>query len=399
MIEGVNILGGYDCSPLPCSPTRDPATNHSMILDQDFEGVLAPSTITRSTTLDGFEITGHAGTPSGTYGAALTVAGGGPTLAHNVVTGGSITGNKTSYGIAIPALGSGPGPLIADNLISGGSGNSTAGITAFGTGSGTVVFRNDIRAGTASGTGSAWGLLLGGIVQVDSNRINTAASSGACISVSGAWCGGISTFSAAADITNNVVLGLPAQRSAAILAGEFEIPAPALRLNSNYLDGGGFAVLTASTSSAAVFLTSGTCSSCSVNAVIGKLRNNVLRGGTNQFRFGVLEVPPVGKTVHPEALRANNFFFPPLSGRIDVLYRYVGGNGETNYTTMSEVNMLLFASGNFLADCLFDATFHLGAGSPCINAGNSIEAPPLDFDGEARPNGGLFDVGPDERYP
>jgi hypothetical protein len=64
-----------------------------------------------------------------------------------------------------------------------------------------------------------------------------------------------------------------------------------------------------------------------------------------------------------------------------------------------ELNPQLNASGNFPDDCLFNATFHLVAGSPCINAGIATEAPPLDFDGEARPNGSLFDVGPDERYP
>jgi len=39
------------------------------------------------------------------------------------------------------------------------------------------------------------------------------------------------------------------------------------------------------------------------------------------------------------------------------------------------------------------------AGSPCIDAGTSVEAPARDFEGEVRPQGSAADVGPDERAP
>ena len=43
-----------------------------------------------------------------------------------------------------------------------------------------------------------------------------------------------------------------------------------------------------------------------------------------------------------------------------------------------------------------DATYHLMPGSICIDKGTLTEAPPLDFEGDARPLLVLVDVGADE---
>ncbi|HYR95785.1 MAG TPA: choice-of-anchor Q domain-containing protein, partial [Candidatus Binatus sp.] len=64
--------------------------------------------------------------------------------------------------------------------------------------------------------------------------------------------------------------------------------------------------------------------------------------------------------------------------------------------TVATLNMQPWANANFSADPLLDATFHLGAGSPCIDAGTTTEAPANDIDGDARPRGAGIDVGPDE---
>ena len=42
--------------------------------------------------------------------------------------------------------------------------------------------------------------------------------------------------------------------------------------------------------------------------------------------------------------------------------------------------------------------FHLSSGSPCIDAGDPVNYPPLDFEGDARPNGIAPDIGADEYY-
>jgi hypothetical protein len=437
LLEGANLLGGFDCSPLPCSSTRDPATNHSTIVDQDFEGVLAPSTVTRATSLDGFTVTGKAGTPSGTYAAALTVAAGSPTLTHNTVSIDLITGsNKDSYGIAVLEPGTAPGPLIGSstitalaatgratgigllgsgtapatapvavisgNVISGGSGASAAGIVANAARSGTSVTGNDIRAGTAMGSASAaWGIFAaGGTMLVDSNRINTAVSPGSCVTTT-LWCGGIFSASAALDLTNNVVFGIPAPRSTALLAAEVETAALALRVNANYLDGGGPASsLGGSTSAAVTLQKTGTCAVCGANSILGKLRNNVLSGGVNESRFGIYEDAPVAKTARPEALQNNDFVFATGGSHTDALYRHWTGTVATTYTTIAAMELAVTAaSGNFLADCLFNASFHLSSGSPCIDAGTATEAPALDFEGQTRPAGAAVDVGPDEFHP
>ena len=45
---------------------------------------------------------------------------------------------------------------------------------------------------------------------------------------------------------------------------------------------------------------------------------------------------------------------------------------------------------------MIDATAHLKVGSPCIDTGTPTEAPPKDFEGDVRPKGPAFDIGPDE---
>src|SRR5207237_2612364 len=126
---------------------------------------------------------------------------------------------------------------------------------------------------------------------------------------------------------------------------EVEVAAPPLRVNSNYLDG--YGSVPALNSSAAVRLYQ-TCSTCGSNAILGKFRNNVLRGGENLARYGMYEfvLPGSGRTVHPEALQNNDFFFPSQSGTTDVLYHLWNGTGGTELTTMAQVNALSFASAN-----------------------------------------------------
>jgi hypothetical protein len=64
--------------------------------------------------------------------------------------------------------------------------------------------------------------------------------------------------------------------------------------------------------------------------------------------------------------------------------------------TIADVNMQPYASNNLTADPQLDATWHLAAGSACIDAGTPTEAPAEDFEGDVRPQGAEVDVGADE---
>jgi hypothetical protein len=131
---------------------------------------------------------------------------------------------------------------------------------------------------------------------------------------------------------------------------------------------------------------------------VGRIRNNILEGGRGATRFGVYEDSPVGKTCEFEKLESNDFAIAATSAS-DVLYRSWNGAFGANVTTIAAVNTLNpgNASNNLQANPDIDpATFHLMAGSPCIDTGTATEAPAKDFDGQTRPRGAGYDIGPDE---
>ena len=57
-------------------------------------------------------------------------------------------------------------------------------------------------------------------------------------------------------------------------------------------------------------------------------------------------------------------------------------------------------SGNIASDPLLGTGAHLGANSPCIDAGNNgaPRLPPTDFEGEPRIEGDSVDIGADEYH-
>jgi hypothetical protein len=292
-----------------------------------------------------------------------------------------------------------PGSIaeVRANSIVGGQGKNVQGIVSWTSGVGTLIIDNDILIGSSSG-GSSWGIAIGAIAEIDSNRINVDQTLvGKCTNTSN-WCGGIVSYSSTSVVTNNVVLGVVASKSVGFLALEAEMPAGELVVNGNYLDGAGQQVGSGSGgTSAALALRTG----IGVNAVVGRYRNNILSGGTSLFRWGVYEDQgnQPGQNARPEALENNDFFFPMLIvATTDVLYRDWDGNAATSINTILGVNSIpnVTTAKNFSADPSLGAGYHLSVGSPCIDTGTASEAPALDFEGEARPKGAGFDVGPDE---
>lgn len=428
LMESVSLVGGFSCNAQPCSWTRDPAVYIATIDNQDSEGVLADASITRQTRLDGFNVHGQSSSPASIGVVGVTLAGGTPTIVNNSIAAGDsgapggqagrsigvllygpsndvkgarIEANEirgggapsdTSAGIFFDGGGK-PGfnyAEVVSNSISGGTGKNAQAITAWSSGTGTLIQNNDIQAGDASG--AAWGIAIGGKALIDSNRINVDATKLAKCQQSG-FCGGIRSDSASIVVTNNIVFGVQSQQSAAVLLGEFEIPAGAVTLNANYLDGAGSPNGFVST---ALALQHGQC--CGQVAIVGRVANNVLAGGKAGARYGVYEVKVGGKAAHPELLMNNDFFVPNPTAS-DGYYQYVDtASVITKAVTLAEVAALALplVSGNIEGDPLFDSTYHLPTGSPAINAGTLVDLPATDFEGEARPKGTAGDIGPDE---
>ncbi|MBM4363367.1 MAG: hypothetical protein FJ104_11850 [Deltaproteobacteria bacterium] len=439
LTSGVSLFGGFGCTASACVWDRDPSVHVTEIRNVDHEGVLAPSSVGRDTAIEGFAIVGLAGPSQTAPGVvALTVLGGAHTITRNSILGGASTsatwptgrsvgiavlsapssktegpritaneiaggnGKGTSIGILFDAR---PGTscvtdgVVEQNVISGGFADSAIGVAAFTSDVDVKVVGNVIAAGSAA-TGSAWGVLVSGGLLLDSNVVN-AVGTRTC-SAALMWCGGVSTQSATAILTNNVILGTESTLSAGVSLEEIERAAGTVVLHSNLIDGASSgAALSAST---AIRLRIGACTSCGFVGKVGRIRNNVLSGGKGAARTAVTEDPSAGRRIHPEALE-NNLISIAARGVADALYRLDDGAAKTTVQDLPTLNGLAglggpFASstfaGNLEGDPMFDADLHLLPGSPCIDKGTATEAPAWDRDGEARPRGAGFDIGPDE---
>lgn len=430
--EGVDLLGGYDCSAISCTWARDPTANDTAILDQDFEGVLAPKTITRKTLFDGFRVAGKAGVPTTATGsAAMSLVGGSPTVTHCKLAGGDVTGstsNARSIGLAISgpssvaagalvdqnsigggtstdqsigvhllgasALGGGaPVAVVTSNRIRGGVAANSVGVLAWASATGTLLERNDIAPGTSTAAGASWGIVVQSTMTIDSNRINADVGLAAtCPQGAGVnFCGGIFSQGSTTTIVNNVVLGGSGPKTCAVLLADGEVGVGAVILNGNTLDGAGNAGGDGTVSTAvALRITAGT------SAALGKVRNNILLGGLNKNRYGVYEESSPGKTVRSAALD-NNDFWNAGTARDDFAYRVWTGNGATDLTfaQLAQIPSPVPAA-NVSVDALVNASYHIPQNSPVVDKGTSTEAPSKDIDGDNRPKGAAVDIGADE---
>jgi hypothetical protein len=423
LVEGISLEGGYHCDMMTCDWMRNPGTYDTAILNTDFEGVLAPASITRATKIDGFRLQGMPGQAPNTGSCAISVVGNpsitgnringadvtsgstkgveilapnadpnGPLIENNDILGGSV-GSLTTVGISFDAVpnsqpGSTVSATIRNNRIKGGTGEFTSGLNAWTSGTNTAIVGNAITSGNSPGGNngtSSWGIQIFGIALIDSNVINGDQNAvGSCAGIQ--WCGGINSFSSTTTITNNVIYGNKAANSVAVYLQEAEKPAGLVILNSNFLDGAGGGPGGNPTKSAGVALhISGGNNATS----IGRIRNNIIQGGQNLNRFGIWEDQVQGKTNKPAAMDTNQFFFPALQGRVDIFWRHWSGAAISDDVVVP--------ANNFSGDPLVDNTWHLNMGSPCIDKGTMMDAPAKDRDGDGRPKGQGFDIGADEK--
>jgi hypothetical protein len=427
MIEGISLEGGYLCDMNSCTWALNPIMNDTAILNPDFEGVVAPATITRATHISGFRIQGMNGAPSANPGSVALSIKGSPTVSANRINGGDVNGGsfqRTSAIAVLAPIADPNGPLIENNDIKGGASNAnsmgllfdwapnppanststalvrsnrivggtavgnTYGVLAWSTAGNAALVGNAITAGTSTANGNlagAWGVGVGGTLLVDSNLINVDQNAVGKCAQPQAWCGGLVSLSSTSVITNNVIYGVSGPRSAAVLLTEAEKAAGVVTLNGNTLDGAGMGLTANPTLSTAVALRI----VVGVNGVFGKIRNDILQGGQNLNRYGIYEEQVPNKTNKPQALEYDDFFFPALQGRNNVFWHQWDG------TTASDITMT--PSGNNLnVDPTLDNTWHLKQGSGCIDKGTATEAPAKDRDGDNRPNNNVVDIGADE---
>jgi hypothetical protein len=123
----------------------------------------------------------------------------------------------------------------------------------------------------------------------------------------------------------------------------------------------------------------------------GIVRNNIVLGGNCMQSFDVDEM---SAAADPRVLQNNDLW---RNASLTALYRDEVG---TNLTTIGAVNGLLdiTASGNISADPVYVSS-HIDATSPCRNAGISAGGPDHDFEGTARPQESVWDIGRDEFVP
>jgi hypothetical protein len=211
---------------------------------------------------------------------------------------------------------------------------------------------------------------------------------------------GLQSLDSFARVENNVIHGLNAAAGTACVAGAalqqsyaVQVVTAAgnneLHLHSNSLFGDGLPV--PCVSRALTF--DATDAGPPPSAPRGVVRNNVLSAGVCSTRYDLQEL---NVAADPRVLQNNWFDRTPLG---TVFYR---DEASTDLTDAGAVNALtdITASGNIEGMCgVTSANFHLPATSVCRNAGTDAGAPAIDFDGDKRPQEGVFDIGADEYVP
>lgn len=444
VVEGVSLVGAFDCKLQPCSWKRDlnDQTLATVIAGTDYRGVVLGDELTRATRIDGFTIHGKGSTPDIAPGAVALTIEGAPTVRNCRIESSGLTGGtedlKRSIAVAIfgPATKDPSGPLleknviraqqgldasvgiwidvrgnavitatasatIEDNNIRSATGTTSIGIFARKTSAGTVIEANAIASGSASGNELAsWAIYSDrGAMKVERNRLNvdanaTGTSGPSC--TQNAFCGGFRGDNSSAQVKSNIIRGARAPFAAGVLMHGVEGQAGELIVNGNTIDPVGIVVPDGATVSAAIVVSTVR----TVDTTSGRVRNNILLGGQNAKRYGVYEQKLSAKAIHLQAVSNNVFWNVPRSEVAgDFAYRTWDGANEADFTfaELTQVTTPVPAD-NVGVDPKLDSTFHLTTGSTAVfDKGTLTEAPAHDFDGEGRPKGQGIDLGADEK--
>jgi hypothetical protein len=131
--------------------------------------------------------------------------------------------------------------------------------------------------------------------------------------------------------------------------------------------------------------------------------NNIV---INNGNAGIFEEDLLDDIPSPYYIGPGNVYFNNLVRNNTSLRRGLRGIVVCNGPENNCGNLVSTVSGTLTSDPLFvnyqddgSGDYHLAAGSPCIGSGVPDGAPPFDFDGMPRPQGGTYSIGPYERRP
>lgn len=444
MDQDVRIFGGFQCKPSNCTWGRD--AQETVVTANDLGGgaLLINEAHGRGTIISDLHLKGAQGSidPTSTLGAVtVLISGGTPTLQNLTIEGplskGGSAGNaKRTAAVMIrgkqddprgvlidnctilggTADGIAAGVLVEDGLttlpataqpalelsksnVTGGSAPSTSAVLLLSAGALTKLHDNvKLQAAVATPQGNttdSWAITVTGTVDISKNQINpTNLNNDYC--KNSQLCGGIHVLNATATIRNNVVHGVPASISTAVLLEMSDGAHPLVILNSNVLEGGGHGGTDGSSS--AIFVKNKNAS----DGTIGLVRNNILLGGKNLKDYGVYELDDNAVSGHLTALDHND-----VRAETAAYHAWFGASSQTSKDyALIDLKNAPFANAtdssttNIGDDCLLDPTWHLLQHSKCINAGTKVEAPADDIDGDPRPfpanDPANYDIGADE---
>ncbi len=388
VVTQVSLFGGYESAGW----TRD-ITVHFTSIDAatttaiDVAGDLPIS-------IQGFLINGGAVTDVATSGINIA-PGSSVMLRENTIGGGSgmrSSGVKTNDAIV----------MIVENVISGGTGGIKYGIQNYGDSE--LRLTNNVISG-GSGGGYSHGVFSegGGTATITDNHIDGGSAeqshglynnSGNFLIIENTINGGAGIFNSKgvhnagmATLVNNTINGGSGGESS---VGVFGYNAKTILVNNTINGGSGSDY------------SKGVCFNTDFTGCTYKLVNNFIDGGSGAQSIGIRLNAIFGR--YGEGTVVNNNIW---GENLDTLYNSI--------TLLADLNSCgwrgcVEASGNISADPLFvdpaSGDYHLQDTSPCIDAGiNPIPtyiSPGLvefDFDGDPRPYGASWDIGPDEWRP
>jgi hypothetical protein len=303
--------------------------------------------------IDGNALISGAGEAAGTTSVGVACSGAAGVASRCTITGNKLiqgaAANHAATAIAVTCEAGSCG-RIAGNKLHGQGGATVVGLSL--SASGPFVERNDIRGGC--GTKVTTGVLAEDTwARLENNQLR------------GSTC--------ALNVVSPEVHGLHVHVAAS--GNEIDV-------HSNTIDAGGAGACLGAAAGIGVGTGAGP------KSARGIFRNNLLRAGACTLARSNFLEDSVGT---PPRLFENNDLDP--TGAPTALYVR---NTNQNLTTIAAVNALPGSAGNLHVDPMFVAPgdAHLGAASPCANAGTQAGAPKLDFDGkprDAKPDIGAFE--------